>query len=729
MLNNFFINEVNIKCFAGVKDLHINFDRGLNIIYGDNRRGKTTLCAFIRYMFFGLGDNGEDFFPWEGEKCVSGSMRVVLDGEDYLIVRKTTEQEETATIATADGRIMNPREGIGEFITGLSAYHYDRTVYFAQKKTEIILDENPGEGKVSFKRLFRSMIKGPESTDGLDEILEQKNALSNDEKTGELDKLCEKRREYDTILLNAEKKRREYNEARRIAEQIDTSLIENDKKIVLLKAELESLNGIESSKRANKQEKIVSELEKLLLEREEIEKRITFDGRIPEEDEILYLSDISDKVKTARESFAEAEAKAEISRDNLAVHRKLMSSGMPDEEMLEDIEDSLRTNAAVKVVFIILTVLAFLGGAAIFALKFYFKLPGFASNDYVLYGAVTFALGLIFVLIASALHRKDEDILDRVDVNSKEEFQELREQLNSYAATEALYEDAHNNTMREYENRRVQFMQIYSVLLENLAFTGKPIVDEYEAMKYVKSLESDMEAYKEKGVEVAALREQMSINELRDDEEERSLREKYDAAGAECDRLTRENAYLIEKKDGCLKVMEDSKKSSQSILLIKSHIKRLERSISETQRRYSALALAADHLQGMLRGFESKFRDQLQEFINETLSFMLSDIESIIIDDDFELLYKRGDSIKPIEKAGGSLSALALLALRIAVITKLCTGQGTIIFDESFAYVDEKCLDHLLREITIRKKGQIIILTSAEGFGKEIGTPFTRQEI
>ena len=81
MLNNFFINEVNIKCFAGVKDLHINFDRGLNIIYGDNRRGKTTLCAFIRYMFFGLGDNGEDFLPYYDDIFTEGLLEAIHENQ------------------------------------------------------------------------------------------------------------------------------------------------------------------------------------------------------------------------------------------------------------------------------------------------------------------------------------------------------------------------------------------------------------------------------------------------------------------------------------------------------------------------------------------------------------------------------------------------------------------------------------------------------------------------
>lgn len=49
-----FIKNIDIGVFGGDKNLHLDFDDHVNIIEGENEAGKSTICAFIKFIFYGL---------------------------------------------------------------------------------------------------------------------------------------------------------------------------------------------------------------------------------------------------------------------------------------------------------------------------------------------------------------------------------------------------------------------------------------------------------------------------------------------------------------------------------------------------------------------------------------------------------------------------------------------------------------------------------------------------
>ncbi|MDU5260870.1 MAG: AAA family ATPase, partial [Clostridium celatum] len=56
------IKKVNIIVFGGLKDKIINFDNGMNIIYGENEAGKSTIQAFIKIWLYGMANyKGKDY--------------------------------------------------------------------------------------------------------------------------------------------------------------------------------------------------------------------------------------------------------------------------------------------------------------------------------------------------------------------------------------------------------------------------------------------------------------------------------------------------------------------------------------------------------------------------------------------------------------------------------------------------------------------------------------------
>ena len=67
------INKIYISAFGGLKDFTLELNDSLNIIYGNNEDGKSTVAAFIKAMFYGTGRNSRNladsvrlkYTPWD----------------------------------------------------------------------------------------------------------------------------------------------------------------------------------------------------------------------------------------------------------------------------------------------------------------------------------------------------------------------------------------------------------------------------------------------------------------------------------------------------------------------------------------------------------------------------------------------------------------------------------------------------------------------------------------
>ena len=89
------INRLKINSYGKLKEKELNFGNNINIIYGKNEAGKSTLLNFIKNCFYGISKNKsgkeisdfERYTPWVGEEF-SGKLEYELDNkEKYEIFR------------------------------------------------------------------------------------------------------------------------------------------------------------------------------------------------------------------------------------------------------------------------------------------------------------------------------------------------------------------------------------------------------------------------------------------------------------------------------------------------------------------------------------------------------------------------------------------------------------------------------------------------------------------
>ena len=90
------INKLKINSYGKLQNREINFNDKINIIYGENESGKSTLLKFILNSFYGTSKNKkgrdisdfEQYKPWNTDEF-SGKLEYKLDnGETFEIYRE-----------------------------------------------------------------------------------------------------------------------------------------------------------------------------------------------------------------------------------------------------------------------------------------------------------------------------------------------------------------------------------------------------------------------------------------------------------------------------------------------------------------------------------------------------------------------------------------------------------------------------------------------------------------
>ncbi len=90
------INKIKINSYGKLKNKEINLENNLNIIYGKNESGKSTVLKFILNIFYGASRNKkgreisdfEKYKPWDSEEY-SGKLTYELDNKNkYEIYRE-----------------------------------------------------------------------------------------------------------------------------------------------------------------------------------------------------------------------------------------------------------------------------------------------------------------------------------------------------------------------------------------------------------------------------------------------------------------------------------------------------------------------------------------------------------------------------------------------------------------------------------------------------------------
>ena len=293
------INNLKINGFGKIENKEIKLSDNINLIYGENEAGKTTLLKFISGMFYGISKNKnkkeipdyEKYKPWKAEEY-SGKIEYVLDNKETFEVFRDFNKKNPKIYKNSEDISKNfniDKTRGNEFFyeqTNIDEQIFSSTTLIEQK--EVVLDNSEqniltqkianllltGEENVSYKKTKDLLNKKQNEevgssrtvgrplnviTEKIEKLMKEKESLAiSDEKKEEIeirqkntkDKINEKEIKINLIKKINSKKIEENIEEEKI--KINNEIINNEKiKINNLKNKIKE-NKIKINKKNNK---------------------------------------------------------------------------------------------------------------------------------------------------------------------------------------------------------------------------------------------------------------------------------------------------------------------------------------------------------------------------------------------------------------------------------------------------------------------------------------------
>lgn len=246
--------------FGKLEGESLELHDGLNVISAPNESGKSTWCAFVRAMLYGVDSSERQkagflpdkmrFAPWSGS-AMQGSMQLESGGKDITITRttKTASAPMREFSAVYTGTSV-PVEGLngnnaGEMLTGVSRDVFRRSAFVEQGKVAVT------HSAELEKRISAIVSSGDEdcSFTEADSRLRQWQRKRRFNRHGRLpeleDELSHKKQllaELSDAAQNRENMAAELETAKQECERIEAEVIESRK--VVRKEALSSLQGV-----------------------------------------------------------------------------------------------------------------------------------------------------------------------------------------------------------------------------------------------------------------------------------------------------------------------------------------------------------------------------------------------------------------------------------------------------------------------------------------------------
>lgn len=192
------ITKLELDDFAGLSDFHLDLTNGINVFYGENGTGKTTLGLFIKTMLYGVGnDRKRDDVTTRmriipiGASKASGRMTIEVGGRRLEIARtfgRTKKFDRTMMIWLDDAARLDTAKEPGEYFLGLHEEIFNRTFFVGEMNQAVLPD---GQGELN-TRLMNLQVTGHENMDyqrAVKKLKDEVRRITNQRGSGRLDEL------------------------------------------------------------------------------------------------------------------------------------------------------------------------------------------------------------------------------------------------------------------------------------------------------------------------------------------------------------------------------------------------------------------------------------------------------------------------------------------------------------------------------------------------------------
>ena len=409
------INDIKINSYGKLKNKEINLKNNINIIYGKNESGKSTLLKFILNIFYGTSKNKkgkeisdfEKYKPWDSEEF-SGKLSYELDNKErYEIFREFNKKN--PIIYNEKGEEITKEFNIdknkgSEFFyeqTQINEEMFLSTSISMQQEVKIGKNEQSmlvqrisnllgtGEDNISYKKAIEKINKKQLEEIGTERSREkpiniiQKNIEKNIEKINELKK-------YENIQYEIEEEKKEIKN-KILKNKIKNNLLKEIKKII----------------------------EKNNLEKEKI--------KIKEK----IIEENKNKIKEIKNNIEEKEQEIEQEKNN--------------KKYEEEINNKEKENKKLKIIFILLII-----ACAIWIVF----IPKIIENEIIKY-IILIILPIYFIYLKIKNNKINNDI-NNIENDKENSIKELNEEKIKFESEITILENNSKNLLNEINKIKIE---------------------------------------------------------------------------------------------------------------------------------------------------------------------------------------------------------------------------------------------------------------------------------
>lgn len=683
------IQKIEIEQFGGLRNFILDFSGGVQYIYGQNEAGKSTLCAFIAAMFYGLpakvrggglrGDSRNLYMPW-GETYMAGTLHFEAEGKNYVLTRKfgqTARGDKTSLMLESDWQEIpiHPDE-IGQHFLGVGEEAFYKTLFISQLGAAF----EKGKEDELLTRLSNLETSGDEDASVQGALLELERArhrlVTKTGRGGMIASLDDEIEALKTELLEAkqrhyafrsllsevrqltvekelaEKQLSDINEKRKLA----AKYAEYQKNLQMVAAKKELSEAIASEK--ERLSKLQEEKKDLLLEKEKAGFVLGL-----ESDAIVQLAE-----KEAACTVLEKELSEQVALGT-EIERLTEELGQKKEKKI-----SLPLLSAM-VFFVVLTVILgavlsplFFGLTFVFLVGVAFGIKGSTDKEW--------------LALSAKLSEKQE-------VFSKKQEEKISEKLDTLQKDlQMVFEKAGADSLSALTEKIEQAKAlVYKIdtLEQEESRTFESIEDKEEELSKIPETE-EMETVEYTGPtlgELALLMERLQQEQINRERE-----------------LAQKNAKV-----------ENGFSGTRSAAVIESALEEAYEQRQKLMEQYEAVSLAYKLMEACAEDMKNTFAPALNEKSSKLIAELTGGrYQEVRVTDEYKIMLKTptGNEIVPAEYVSAGTYDLLYFALRMAVLETLFDEIPFLVLDDAFMQLDDTRQKDAFSWLCNKQAGQIL---------------------
>ncbi len=687
-------HKLRMNYFGRFHNKEIDLQPGINLIYGENEAGKSTLHTFIKGMLFGIerlrgrgSASKEDLYtrylPWDYPGAFGGSMEVMIGDRKYRLTRSFHANDKSFTVTDlTTGRDVNLKEGnLGELLPGMTETAFRNTVSIEQLKAHTDA-ELATQVRNYIANLSVAKSQEVNVAKAVSSLTELKKQLDPAQKLVTLKSLKES---IDDALANEEK-----------MDQLSTQLKEMLEQEQELERQKEQLDASQDKEVQKRMEQLPAILEKYRSYQE-----LTRQAALQE----AQSEEIKVKLDTLEKSIGDLQGIKEDRSAAEELQRKLMELDKQASELQkekEGLKGSGKKTFAISILpsVILAVILALITGGKVYGLLLAALLVVLGAAGYFLLNNKTRKAWRGLAAREEAFHEKTAALQEELGtIFRKYQVQDIRA---LGEKQEAFLKNAYD---LEYGKQQQEEMeQRKSDLLDSRDAV-------YEAiMKYVQYF---LPAEELTSQTMQLLQEDIRLRRQKTSDRLALLDQQISIGNRKIDRLRWEISTLEGNEERLMKAQQ--------------RYQELQQTLNENTVELEAVKLALSSIQELSTEIHDSFGQELNRAVSEVISVVTGQkYQDLKIDEKLEVKVGLNGEYVLLERLSAGTIDQVYFALRMAVADLLLgKDEVPLLLDDSFALYDDQRVKAALAEIAGRK--QTLLFTCHKREQKlleELGLPY-----